>query len=50
MKIKKGDKVSYLFWGFEQTARMKGLGGNGKIVFLDNGKWMHSTSLKKIKK
>ena len=43
MKIKKGDKVSYLFWGFEQTARMKGQAGMEKLFFwiTENGCTQH---------
>jgi hypothetical protein len=47
MTLKKGQKVSYTFYGNLETATIERV-ANG-IVWLDNGRWMHETSVKPVK-
>jgi hypothetical protein len=38
-----GQTVIYTFYGKQETARILRL-GDGGILFLDNGRWMHAIS------
>ncbi len=46
-KFKVGQKVSYSFYGVEETATVIRVGGG--VLFLDNGRWMHFVSCKVAK-
>ncbi len=39
-----GQKVAYTFYGRAETATIIRTSASGKILFLDNGRWMHAES------
>ena len=44
--VKPGQLVEHEFYGKTETARISSLSRDGKIVFLDNGRWMHVESVR----
>lgn len=47
--MKVGNKVSYTFYGVPEIAIIIRIGETGTILFLDNGRWMHATSVTVVK-
>ena len=43
-QFKAGQYVRYEIYGVPERAQVVRVGGNGAIVWLDNGRWMHAIS------
>ena len=41
-----GQKISYLSYGIEKSAKIIRFSPDGKIVYLDNKRWIHRDSVK----
>lgn len=39
-----GKTVKYTFYGKAETSKIARIGGNGALLFLENGRWMHTES------
>lgn len=44
-KIVPGNTIYYSSYGERKSAKVLRLSNDGKIVFLDNGRWLHITSV-----
>lgn len=42
--MKVGQQVTYTVYGKSETATIQRVSRDGKVLFLDNGRWMHAES------
>jgi hypothetical protein len=45
MPITIGSRVTYTSYGTQKSARVIRVSADGKILFLDNGRWIHRESV-----
>ncbi len=47
-QFKPGQTVAYTCYGGAETSKIVRIGGNGAIIHLANGRWMHAASCKVV--